>query len=351
MRHYLAVLKREMRIGPRSPFVYWALILPAFMTIVLQGVFGGLFEPEPRLAIVDHGASAVTLAAAQLEGVSVTILDSDAALYSAVEANDFDAGLILRAGFDEAVRAGERPVLEFHVGGESLASNRAVLGVSTIDLIRELEGSAAPVEVEVISLSESDLNLAQRTIPMVVIMAVAVAGVFVPASSLVQEKMDRTLSAVLVTPARISQVLWAKMTLGVMLAVVTGMVALWMNGAFGSSPWVMVLAVALGSIMMAEIGAALGSWAPDQNTLFAAWKGGAILIIFPMIFFMFPSLPQWIAKLGVTYYFLQPIFDLALFDAEFGDVAPNLAVAAAVCVAMIPLVFKAGAVLERKLAE
>ena len=347
----MAVLKREARIGPRSPFVYWALVLPAFMTIVLQGVFGGLFEPEPRLAIVDHGSSEITLAAGLLEGVEVTILADDAALREGVESNEFDAGLILRDGFDEAVRAGDRPVLEFYVGGESLASNRAILGVSAIDLVREMEGSAAPVEVEVVSLSESELNFAQRTIPMVVIMAVAVAGTFVPASSIVQEKMDRTLSAILVTPARVGQVLWAKMTLGVLLAVVTGMTALWMNGAFGSSPWVMVLAVALGALMMAEIGAALGSWAPDQNTLFAAWKGGAIIIIFPMIFFMFPSLPQWIAKFGITYYFLQPIFDLALFDADFGDVAVNLGIAAAICVALIPLVMKSGGLLERRVAE
>ncbi len=349
MRYFLAVLKREIRIGPRSPFVYWALILPAFMTIVLQGVFGGLFEPEPRLAIVDHGSSEITSAAARLEGIEVTVLDSDADLYAAVEANDFDAGLILRDGFDDAVRAGERPVLEFHVGGGSLASNRAVLGVTTIDLVRTVEGSTPPVDVEVVSLSESDLNFAQRTIPMVVIMAVAVAGVFIPASSIVQEKMDRTLSAVLVTPARVGQVLWAKLTLGVLLAVVTGMMALWLNDAFGSSPWVMVLALALGSIMMAEVGVALGSWAPDQNTLFAAWKGGATLIIFPIIFFMFPSLPQWIAKLGITYYFLQPIFDLALFDAGFADVALDLGIAAVICLALVPAVFKAGSLLERRL--
>jgi len=181
MRHYLAVLKREARIGPRSPFVYWALVLPAFMTIVMQGVFGGLFEAEPRLAIVDHGSSEVTFAAGSLDGVEVTVLDSEAALLDRVESNEFDAGLILQDGFDEAVRAGDRPVLEFYVGGESLASNRAILGVSAIDLVREMEGSAAPVEVEIVSLSESDLNFAQRTIPMVVIIALAASALDNPA--------------------------------------------------------------------------------------------------------------------------------------------------------------------------
>lgn len=345
------MLRREFRIGPRSPVLYWALALPASMTIILQGVFGGLFEPEPRLAIVDHGGSEVPLAAGQLDGIEVTILDDDEALFAGVEVNDFDAGLVLRPGFDEAVRAGERPLLEFHVGGQSLASNRAILAVATMDLVRRLEGSSSPVEVEAISLSGSDLDLSQRTIPLVVIMAVAVAGAFVPASSLVQEKVERTLSAVLVTPARVGQVLWAKITFGIVLASLTGGVALWMNGAFGSSPLAMVLAVLVGALMMAELGAVLGAWAPDQNTLFAAWKGGAVLIIFPIIFFMFPSLPLWIAKLGITYYFLQPIFDLTLFDAGLTDVLPDLAVAMAICVALIPLVVRAGRRLEQRLAE
>ncbi len=350
MRHIWIVLKRELRIGPRSPFVYWALVIPAFMTIVLQGVFGGLFEPSPRLAIVDFGDSEITLAAGALDGIEVTVLDSVADLYDGVEGNDYDAGLILREGFDDALRAGERPLLEFHVGGESLASNRAILGVQAIDLVRAVEGSPAPVEVEVVALSETDLNFAQRTIPTVVIMAVAVAGVFITASSIVQEKVDRTLSAVLATPARVHHVLLAKLVMGLLLGVATGTMALWMNDAFGASPGTMVLAIVVGALMMAEIGVVLGSWAPDQNTLFAAWKGGASLIIFPIIFYMFPSLPQWIARLGITYYFLDPIFDVALFGATFADVWVDLGIAVLVCVALVPVVVWAGRRLERVIA-
>ena len=350
MKHVWTLFKRELRIGPRSPFIYWALVLPAFMTVILQGVFGGLFEPSPRLAIVDFGDSEITLAAEDLAGIEVTVLDDVDLLYEGVELNDYDAGLILREGFDDALRAGERPLLEFHVGGESLASNRAILGVQAIDLVREVEGSPAPVEVEVVALSEAELNFAQRTIPTVVIMAVAVAGVFIPASSLVQEKMDRTLSAVLATPARVNHVLLAKMAMGLLLGLATGAVALWMNDAFGAAPGTMVLAILIGTLMMAEIGVVLGSWAPDQNTLFAAWKGGAMLIIFPIIFYMFPSLPQWIAQLGITYYFLQPIFDIALFDATFADVWVDLAVALAICVALVPAVVWAGKRLERSIA-
>ena len=69
------------------------------------------------------------------------MLDDTEDLKTQVEANDLDAGLVLPPGFDDQVRSGSRPPLEFYVGGESLASNRIILAVTTIDLVREIEGT------------------------------------------------------------------------------------------------------------------------------------------------------------------------------------------------------------------
>ncbi len=74
---------------------------------------------------------------------------------------------MLPAGFDEAVRGGgKRPKLEFYIGGESLASNRIILSVTAIDLLRGLEGGTAPpVEVETVQLGEAGLPIAIRLVP------------------------------------------------------------------------------------------------------------------------------------------------------------------------------------------
>ncbi|NNF53580.1 MAG: hypothetical protein HKN03_03955 [Acidimicrobiales bacterium] len=142
----------------------------------------------------------------------------------------------------------------------------------------------------------------------------------------------------------------SKGVFGALLAVLTGLITLAINSAFGSQPWAVILAIVVGAVMMAEFGLMLGSWAKDTNTLFAAWKGGGIVLLFPVIFTIWPDLPQWIAQLGPTYYFLQPIFDLSVTDASFGDVAGNLAIGVAICVALIPLVIMAGRRMERTLA-
>ncbi|MBK8463916.1 MAG: hypothetical protein IPL36_13150 [Nigerium sp.] len=41
-----------------------------------------------------------------MDGITVTVLDDEAVLRERVEANDLDAGIVLPAGFDDAVRSG-----------------------------------------------------------------------------------------------------------------------------------------------------------------------------------------------------------------------------------------------------
>ena len=214
IRRALKILGKDLKISPSSPTVLTAIILPIVMTLLIQGVFGSLFNPKPRLGIVDQGNSQITKEAQELEGILVTLLDDADELKKKAEANNFDAGLVLQKGFDEQVRSGERPKLGFFIGGESPASNRIILSVTAIDLIREVEGSTPPVEVRVITLGEVALPLTKRLIPMIIYYALIYAGAVAPATSVVDEKENHTIDAVLVTPVRMSEFLFAKAAFG-----------------------------------------------------------------------------------------------------------------------------------------
>ena len=98
------VLRKDLALGPRSPIFLWAIVLPFALTLVLQVAFGSLFNPEPRLGIVDDGNSEITAAVKSMDGIELTLLDDAEELKAQVEANDLDAGLILPAGFDQAVQ-------------------------------------------------------------------------------------------------------------------------------------------------------------------------------------------------------------------------------------------------------
>ena len=340
------ILAKDLRVGPRSPLLLWALVLPVLLTLLVRGVFGGLFDPSPQLGVLDRGDSALVAEALALDGIEVTVVQDATALREAVAAGDLDAGLVLPAGFDASVRAGDRPALDLFVGGESLASDRILIAVTTLDLVRGVAGATPPVTVEVVTVGDPGVPLELRMLPLIVVMAVAIAGAMLPAAGLVEEKEKGTLDAILVTPLRMGEVLLAKGLLGWILAVSAGAITLGVNGVLPTAPVALLAGIALGGVMMAQVGLLLGCWAPDTNTLFAAWKGGALVLVFPVLFFLWPELPEWPARLGPTYYFLRPVFAISVEGAGLVDVWPDLVGAALICAALLPAVAATGRWLE-----
>lgn len=339
VKRALQVTAKDLRLGPRSPFFLWALALPVVLTFLVSAVFGDLFDPAPRLAVVDEGSSTVTAQLLALDGVQVDVLEDEQELRGAVEAHDYDAGLVLPANLDARLAAAEPVPLQFFVSGQSLASTRVVLAVTTIEQLRVAAGQGPATRVVVTRVGDQEfVPIETRLLPFIVLYAVMIAGLFLPATSLVEEREHRTLDALLVTPLRVSEVLFGKAALGVLLAVVMGWVTLTLNDAFAGQQLAMTIFLLAGAVMMAEVGLILGCWARDSNTLFTAVKGGGILVFAPVIFTLFPDLPQWIARLFPTYYFLQPIFEIATTGAGLGEHLIELAVCVVICLALLPAV-------------
>ena len=346
------VLAKDFRMGPRSPIFLYAFVLPVALTFLINGVFGSLFEPTPRLGVVDQGHSQIAREVKKLDGIRVTLVDSSQRLKDMVRDNDLDAGLVLQPDFDRAVKAGSRPRLNFYIGGESLASNRIILAVTTIDLIRDLAETPETVKVEVKPTSTKEVvPIASRLLPVIIFYAVTIAGLFLPASSLVEEKENRTLSALLVTPVQIPDVILAKGALGFILSILIGIVTLAINGAFGVNPGALILGLALAALMMVELGLIVGSLAKDANVLFTIIKGSGIFLFAPAIFFIWPDLPQWIAKIFPTYYFIGPLYEIAINGAALADVAPTIAVGFGICAALVPVVWAMSGKLKANLAS
>ncbi len=332
------VLRKDFAMGPRSPFFLYALVLPVVLTVLFQFAFGSLFEPKPRLGIVDAGSSEITAAMESAEGIELTLFDSAEELRRQVEANDLDAGLVLPAGFDEAVRDGSRPPLEFYIGGESYASNRIILTVTALDTIREVEGGSAPVTVEVVSFGEEGLPLTLRLVPVIVFYALVLAGVAVPGSSLVEEKEKGTLMAILVSPVKVSEVLAAKWLLGLVLTFLMAVMTLLLNGAIGPRPFDSVVVVFVASLLTAMLGLLVGVISKDSTMMFGLIKGAGVILFAPVLWYLFPNWPQWIAKLFPLYWIIEPIWQVSVMGEPLSAVWLELGIALAIVAAMLPLI-------------
>lgn len=188
-----------------------------------------------------------------------------------------------------------------------------------------MAGQEAPVEIEAITLGdEVVIPWNDRLLPLIVLMTVFLGGAMLPATSVINEKEKKTLEALVITPTTMGDVFVAKGLLGIILSLFAGILILILNQAFGAQPWLLVLLLALGAIMAAEVGLICGALIKDITTLFAVWKTGGILLFGPAIIYMFPQIPQWIGRVFPTYYLLQPIVEISQQGGGWPDIATNV---------------------------
>jgi len=325
LKHVGILLGKEIWYGPKNFMFIWALVMPVLISLVVSLIFGTLFTGKPKLGVMDEGSSQLVTMTEQLTSITTKEYDSVAEVRQAVERGAVDMGIVLPADFDSAVIQGERVELTAYIWGESLAKNRTILGTTVTSLMRELAGQETPIEIETITLGdEVSIPWNDRLLPLVVLMAVFLGGVFLPATSVIEEKEKETLEALIVTPVSIGEFFAAKGLFGIILSLFMGVVILVLNQVFGTEPALLVLVLALGAIMAGEIGLLCGALLKDVTTLFAVWKTAGIFLFGPAIIYMFPAIPQWIGRIFPTYYLLQPIVEISQLGGGWSDVATNV---------------------------
>lgn len=325
LRRVGVLLGKELFHGPKNFIFVWAIVAPVAISLVVSLIFGTLFTEKPRLGVVDEGDSQLVIRAEETTAITVREYGSISDLRQAVESGVVDMGIVLPPDFDTSVRQSEETTLSAFIWGESSERNRAILGVTLINLIREIVGQEPPFEIESIVLGdEVSIPWNERLLPLIVLMAVFLGGLFLPATSIINEKEKRTLTALLVTPTTPGDVFLAKGLVGIGLSLFSGVVILVLNQAFGAQPLLLVMVLALGAVMATGLGLLMGIALKDVTTLFAVWKFGGILLFGPAFIYMFPGIPQWVGRVFPTYYILQPVIDISQRGDGWVDIALNV---------------------------
>lgn len=342
-RRTFHLIARDLGRGPRSPTFLYALLMPVLIALITKVVLMALFDPEPRLGIADLGESEVTAAALELEGIDVRLVDGAQQLKDQVASFDLDAGLILPRDFDRSVRDGDKPLFSFWMAGESRVTQRIVLAVSSVELIRQLEGRASPVQVTTEVVGDGGkLPIEDLVVLGILLWPLLVCSTLVPGMMLVQEKEQRTLQALLVTPTTLPEILLAKAAIGFGMAMTLCVISLALCGVVPPQPVAFLLTLALAVLICCEIGLLYGTTARDGKTLYNMAQTMNMFLLAPLIFYFFPSWPQWPAKLFPTWYVIDPLYRIGLQGAGLAEVATDLGIAAGVAILLaIPVVLTA----------
>ncbi len=319
------LFRKELFQGTKGFIFIWAIVMPLLISFALSALFGTLFSEKPKLGVLDEDGSQLSVMLEEYDSIRYKEFTALSDIQRAVEDGAVDVGIIIPDGFDISVKQGEPTEITAYIWGESLAKDRTVLLVTLANMIREMAAQEAPVEIETISLGEEEIipwNV--RLLPLIMLFAVFLGGVFIPATSLIDEKEKKTLTALVVTPTSLVDVFMAKGLLGFVLSMFVGIIVLLINQALGAQPLLLIMVLALGAIMAVELGMIFGAIMKDISTLFAIWKSCGILLFGPGIIYMFPQIPQWVGRIFPTYYMLEPLMAISQKAAGWSDIALNV---------------------------
>lgn len=338
IRRVAILLGKDFKYGSKGFVFIMAIVAPILISLVLNLVFGTFFSQTAKLGINDQGDSLLVNIVSASDSVQTRTYASADDLMRAVEAGAVDMGVSLPENFDEDALSGNSIVLPAYVWGESLAKNRGILLASINSAVRQLAGQEVPVHIETTTLGDAQsVPWSDRLLPLVLLYAVTIGGIMVPASLMVDEKQKHTLTALAITPTTLEDILAAKGLMGVILALVMSIVILLMNQAFGVQTGLLMIVLGLGAVLAALFGLVLGALVKEINTLFATIKGIGILLYAPVFVYMFPQIPQWIGKIFPTYYIVQPVVEISQQGGAWSDIVFEVSILAGLIVLMLVL--------------
>lgn len=339
LRRIGVLLRKELIWGPKNFLFILAFVVPVVLTLVIQLLVGSFFSGKPTLGVADEGQSGFVALVAEIDGLVLRQYESAAALQTAVRGGAVDMGLVLPVGFDAQIKGETAVPLTVYVYGESLLRDRAFLGVTLAQQFRELAGQESPVTIVSETVGDgASIPWEERLLPFLVLMTIMIGGVMVPATSLVEEKQKRTITAVTTAATTLEELFIAKGIVGFGLSLFMGAFILFLNRAFGAEPLLLVVLLALGALMAATFGVLLGAIVKDINTLFATIKGIGILLYAPAIVYLFPTIPQWIGRIFPTYYIIGPIVAVTQEGATWADIRLDVAILTLLNLALVAVV-------------
>lgn len=332
------LLKKEIREGYKNYFFLFAVMAPLLVTLVMSVSFGSIFSSKPVLGICAEGNPDFMRLVSGLESIRVKLYTSENELKNAVAAGKADMGILVPAEFSQEVKGGLKSKLKTYIWGESNLKDRAVLGTALLASIREIFGRSLPINIAVESMGGVEkVPWKDRLLPVIVLMAIFMGGFLIPSSSLVNEKQKGTLTALLVTPVKRGDVLWAKGLLGFFMSLFMGILILVLNQAYGANLSLLLLLLSLGALLAAVTGVLFGILMKTITSLYSMIESLGLLLYGPGIIYMFPGIPEWIGKLLPTYYILKPVMDVTREGADWADIAANLFILGGIIICMIVL--------------
>lgn len=337
-----AILRKDATLFARD----WLFI---FLTFLSVATFVTLYfllpaDVDQTLSIAVRGRSLEPAfrQLAEVEGeqaLGISFYDDTDALRNAVASGETEIGIDFPDEFIATIQAG-RPVTVTVFSRPSLPPEFSQ-AVSTMvrEITLALSGNSLPVtepaeESVIVGPSVGPIPLRDQLKPLyafiILIMEALALG-----SLIASEIQQRTATAILVTPASITDLLVSKTVLGTLIAFSEAMLVMIIIRGLGPTPLIVVGAVFLGAILVTGVAMIAGSAGKDLVGTMLLGMMFLIPLAVPAFSVLFPGSPAaWVTYLP-TYGLVNAIVQSVIYGAGWAQVGGDLLALTGWCVVFL----------------
>ncbi len=247
---------------------------------------------------------------------------------------NLDIGMSFPLSFFSDAVLGEKPVVTVYADAAVPEEIRGAMQGFIREMAYQLAGHELPVELpaeEMIILGQDrmgdQISMRDRMRPLIAFF-ILMMETFALASLISNEILQRTVTALMVTPMRAWHFLLAKTIFGTILAMGQAVIVLAFVGAFTAANWPLLLVIVLlGSLLFTAVAMLVGSAGKDFIGQLMFSFLFLIPLMIPSFAVLFPgSVAAWVRMLP-SYPIVRLLFDVTIHEALWSDSVEYLAYA------------------------
>ncbi len=296
------------------------------------------FSSEDELRAVVAGEKRALLISEE-----TIVIGSDVDPPEGARATDISIGLVFPEDFFSSAAAGIQTDVTVYIDGAVPEEIESAMSSVIRELAFAVSGSELPVSAPdetFVVLGEDRVGnqtTARDAFRPIFVFLILLMEMFVMASLIAKEIQDRTVSAVLVTPATTGDVLAAKGIAGAVSGMVQAVIVLVAINALGNEPLLILTFMLLGAVMVSGTAMIAGSSGKDFISTLFYGMAFMIPLMIPAFGALFPGTSSlWIRALP-SYPLVDGLIEVTTYGGGWAETLPQLGALLGWCIALFAL--------------
>ncbi len=331
-----AIVRKDFRAFRRDRFYFYMSIVGLILYVAIFWFLPDTVDESITIGATGAGIEQLLEQAtgAESEGLTIVPFDSRETLMTAVEEGDQDValGLAFPQDFFAAIAAGEPTTVSVIATAEVPDELRTAMDSFIKEAAFAISGNPLPVDYqeEILGVDRlgDQVSLREKFRPMLAFLVLLIEMMSL-AGLIAAEMQSRTVTAVITTPARLSDFLTAKIIFGALLAFTQVVILLVAIRSLGTEPVLLLATLLLGSLMVTAFALIAGAFGKDFISVLFWSMLFMIPMLIPAFGLLFPgSASTWIRAIP-SYGLVETITGTTVYGEGWTEALPNLGLVAA----------------------